>query len=273
MSEFLRRGRQLRSFDRVNRVLVTAVIAWAAACTVAAGETEPKIRIAYVGDSTADGLWGGATSLVSHNSCWKGALELGRYAKNSTGLTRPEKFDWPKEARKLAETFKPEVFVVSLGINDRQSVVDRTESGARRVTLEDSPEYPQRYRERVTLMLKGATATNASVLWVGLSAMRETATNVDAQRKNKLFAEAIAEFDVPGVQYVPPWRLNETGEEVFTTYARDKNGRMIHIRAADGEHFTAAGDELVATYVFPKIVASLGNRGVDINRACPTATQ
>jgi hypothetical protein len=245
----------------------------AASWAVAGPAVESKVRIAFAGDSTADGLWGGVTTLVSRGSCWKGAVELGRYGKNSTGLTRPEKYDWPEEARKIAEGFKPELFVVSLGLNDRQSVVDRTEDGVRRITPYEAPEFPDRYRERVTAMLKGATVAKASVLWVGLAAMRERATNADIQLKNKIFAHAVAEFGVADVQYVPPWRLNDTGEDVFTSYAPDRNGKMIHIRATDGEHFTSVGDELVAAYVFPRIVASLGNRGIDIDRACPIVAQ
>ena len=57
-------------------------------------QAEPKAKIAFVGDSTADGLWGGVTRLVPHDSCLKGNVELGRFAKNSTGLTRPDRFDW-----------------------------------------------------------------------------------------------------------------------------------------------------------------------------------
>ena len=248
---------------------VIGVIPWAAAGLV----VEAKVKLAFVGDSTADGLWGGVTTLVSRGTCWNGAFELGRYAKNSTGLTRPEKYNWPEEARKIAESFKPELFVVSLGLNDRQSVVERTESGGRRITPYEAPEYADRYRERVIAMLKAATVNKASVLWVGLAAMRETATNADIQLKNKIFARAVAEFAAAGVQYVPPWRLNDTGEDVFTSYAPDRNGKMIHIRATDGEHFTSVGDELVAAYVFPRIVASLGNRGIDIDRACPIVAQ
>jgi uncharacterized protein len=250
--------------------LIGALGAGWAAVGVAA---DPKIRIAFVGDSTADGLWGGFSSLAAHNSCLKSMFEPGRYAKNSTGLTRPDKYNWPEEVRKLGESLKPHLFMVSLGLNDRQSVIDYPEGGGRRITQYDAPDWADRYRERVTAMLKGATTTDASVLWVGLAAMRENAANLDAQRKNTIFAQAVTEFAVPRVQYVPPWRLSETGVDVFTSYAPDRTGRMIHIRAADGEHFTPAGDEMVATYLFPKIVATLRNSGIELDGSCAIVAQ
>src|SRR6267154_1635026 len=83
-----------------------------------------KAKIAFVGDSTADGLWGGLTSLVPHEACLKGNFELGRFAKNSTGLTRPEKLNWVEEVKRIGDSFKPQLLVMSLGLNDRQSVVE-----------------------------------------------------------------------------------------------------------------------------------------------------
>jgi hypothetical protein len=251
----------------VAGVLVAAL--WAAAAAAA----DAKVKIAFIGDSTADGLWGGITSLVSRSSCLKNVFELGRFARNSTGLTRPEKFDWTEEARRIAERFRPQLFIISLGLNDRQSVVDRTEAGTRRVTQYESPEWPDVYRERVAAMLRVAVAGKAAVLWVGLAAMRENAANIDAQLKNKLFERAVADLAVSSVRYVPPWKLNERGIDVFTSYAPDRTGRMVHIRATDGEHFTAAGDELVATYVLPRIVAILGDAGIELDQTCPVVAQ
>jgi uncharacterized protein len=238
-----------------------------ALANAAFAQTEPKAegraKIAFVGDSTADGLWGGFTSLVPREACLKSNMELGRFAKNSTGLTRPEKFNWVEELRRLGESFKPQLFVVSLGLNDRQSVVEHG-----KVTLENSPDYPARYKERVTAALKSAAAANASLLWVGLPAMREAAADRDAREKNKLFAEAIAELADPRIEYVEPWKLNPTGEDKFSSFGPDGKGKMIQIRASDGEHFTSAGDMLVAAYLLPKIVATLVKAGVKLSEAC-----
>jgi hypothetical protein len=226
-------------------------------------EPEGKAKIAFVGDSTADGLWGGFTSLVPREACLKSNMELGRFAKNSTGLTRPQKFDWVEELRRIGESFKPQLFVMSLGLNDRQSVV---ENG--KVTLETTPEYPAKYKERVTAALKSAAGANASLLWVGLAAMREAAADRDAREKNKLFSEAISELANSRIEYVEPWKLSPSGDDKFASFGPDAKGKMIQIRASDGEHFTSAGDMLVAAYLLPKIVATLVKAGVKLSEAC-----
>jgi uncharacterized protein len=230
---------------------------------VAQTRAETKVKIAFVGDSMADGLWGGVSRLVPRDSCLKGNVDLGRFAKNSTGLTRPERFNWADEIKRIGETFKPNLFMMTVGLNDRQSVVIGS-----RVTLETSPDYPVRYKERVTAVLKSVVASKASLLWVGLPAMRDAAPDKDAREKNTMFAEAIAEFGHQSLQYVPPWRLNEAGEDKFSTFGPDSTGKMIQIRAPDGEHFTPAGELLVAAYLLPKIIASLLGNGAKPGEGC-----
>jgi hypothetical protein len=227
-------------------------------------KVESKAKIAFVGDSTSDGLWGGYTSMAPHDACVKAAFEFGRFAKNSTGLTRPERFNWVDEVKRISDSWKPQLYVMSLGLNDRQSVVEHG-----KVTLENSPDYPARYRERVTALLKSAAAAKASLLWVGLAAMREAAADRDAREKNRYFAQAINEFGDPHLEYVEPWKLNPAAaEDKFASYGPDQKGRMIQIRASDGEHFTPAGDLLVAAYLLPKIIAILGKGGIKLNEAC-----
>lgn len=224
---------------------------------------DARSKVAFVGDSTSDGLWGGFSSLVPRNPCLKGGFDLGRFAKNSTGLTRPDKFNWPDEVKRIGDKDKPALFVMSLGLNDRQSVVV-----GGRVTLETSPDYPAKYKERVAAVLKSAAASGASLLWIGLPAMRDAAPDRDAREKNKMFAEAIAEFGNPTLQYVDPWRLNPAGEDKFASYGPDQSGKIIQIRASDGEHFTPAGEMLVAAYLLPKMTAILSARGAKLGDAC-----
>jgi hypothetical protein len=136
------------------------------------------------------------------------------------------------------------------------------------VTLETSPDYSARYKERVTAVLKSAVASKAGLLWIGLPAMRDAAPDKDAREKNRMFAEAIAEFGDRSQQYVPPWRLNEVGEDKFASYGPDQTGKMIQIRATDGIHFTTPGELVVAAYLLPKMTASLVHGGARLGEAC-----
>jgi uncharacterized protein len=218
----------------------------------ARAESESKIRIAFVGDSISDGYWEGVSVTAGRDACLKSQLEFGRFAKNSTGLTRPERFDWAAELRRIADSFRPRLFVVSLGLNDRQSVVEHGQ-----ITMDDSPFYGDKYKERVTAVLKSAAAAKAALQWIGLPAMRLPAADKDAREKNRLFEEAIAAFGDPDIEYVEPWKLSAAGADSFASYGPDQNGHVVQIRTPDGEHFTVAGEMLTAAYLLPRIVATV----------------
>ena len=223
----------------------------------APAESESKIRIAFVGDSTSDGYWEGVTLAVGRDACLRGQLEIGRFAKNSTGLTRPDRFDWVNELRRIGESFRPKLFVMSLGLNDTQSVVEHGQ-----ITMDSSPLYDEKYKERVTAVLRRAADAKAALLWIGLPAMRAPAADKDAREKNRLFQEAIAAFGVADIQYVEPWKLKGDGTDTFASYGPDQSGRMVQIRSSDGEHFTVAGEVLAAAYMMPRILAALAQDGV-----------
>ena len=233
-----------------------------------AAETANKIKIAFVGDSIVDNYWSGISRVVAADACMKKTVELGRYAKNGTGLTRGDKLYWPRQVAKIGESFQPQMFVASVGLNDRQFIIDA--NGAR--TPWGSPSWLDKYRAEITEFLKGASASKALVLLIGLPVMREAVDNTDAIEKNKMFADAVAQFNNPRVQYVEPWRLNATGEEAFTSYGKDKNDKMVQIRQTDGQHFTVAGEDLVAPYLFQKIAAAFANTGVQLGKTCATIT-
>jgi len=233
------------------------VLSGLGAARTARADSESRIRVAFVGDSISDGYWEGVSVTAGRDSCLKSLFEIGRFAKNSTGLTRPDRFDWVAELRRVGESFKPRLFVISVGLNDRQSVVEHGQ-----ITMDDSPPYDDKYKERVTAVLAAAAAVKASLLWIGLPAMRAPATDKDAREKNRLFEEAIKAFGSPAIQYVEPWKLNVGGSDAFASYGPDQNGRMVQIRTPDGEHFTVAGEMLTAAYLLPRITGALTQDGV-----------
>src|ERR1700680_4335670 len=98
--------------SRVGRALAAALFLLAATSNALA---EPK-RIAFIGDSMADGLWNGFLRLTIRDACLREELDLKRESKISTGLTRPDKFSWPEQARRLGASHKAQAFAASLGL-------------------------------------------------------------------------------------------------------------------------------------------------------------
>jgi hypothetical protein len=231
----------------------------------ATAPSAPDIRIACVGDSMIDGVWGGLLRAVSKDPCLKPRIRLGRYGENGTGLTRSDKYDWADEVSTVIAEFQPHLVVVSLGLNDRQGVVGaagkpRTEYG--------SAGWTRAYNEAVLRFLRHASETAAGVLWIGIPAMRDKVTESDAKEKNRLYAAAIETFASPKVGFVEPWHPNGADDDMFQAYGQDETGTRIQIRSPDGIHFTAAGYDMVAAYLLPRIIAHLRASEIEIESPC-----
>jgi hypothetical protein len=245
----------------------------ATACFGAAAEagaaTTTKIKIAFAGDSIVDNYWSGISRVVDANPCLKSTVELGRFAHNGTGLTRGDRLYWPREIKRIDDAFRPALTVLSIGLNDQQFIVD--DKGAR--TAWGAPDWTDKYRHEVDEFLKAAMATKAIVLMVGLPAMRDKTDDADVAGKNSMYIEAVKALDNPNLHYVDPWRLHASGDETFGSYGPDKNGKLVQIRTSDGQHFTVAGEDLVANYLYPKIVATLNEAGINLDQCTSRQTK
>jgi hypothetical protein len=235
----------------------------------AVAQAGAKIKIAFAGDSIVDNYWSGMTRIVDANPCLKQTVELGRFARNGTGLTRGDRVYWPREIKRIDDTFKPTLSVLSIGLNDRQFIVDG--NGIR--TAWGAPDWTDKYRHEVFEFLTAAVASKAIVLLVGMPAMREAIDNDDVAGKNAMYAEAIKALDDPRLHYVEPWKLHASGTETFSSYGPDKTGRLVQIRTSDGQHFTVAGEDLAASYLYPKIVAALNEAGIAVDQCLVRQTK
>lgn len=224
-----------------------------------------EIRIACIGDSMIDGVWGGLLRLVSKEPCLKSRINLGRYGENGTGLTRPDHYNWSEESAKILGNFHPDLVIVSMGLNDRQGVVNlktkaRTEYGA--------PDWNARYQAAVTEFLQSASATNAGLMWLGIPTLRDKTAQADAKEKNRLYSDAIKNFGNQKVIFVEPWRLPGVNDDEFKVYGQEADGARIQVRALDGLHFTAAGYDMIAAYLLPKILAQLKSNSIEVGYPC-----
>jgi len=221
------------------------------------------VHIAFVGDSMADGLWGAMFRRLGKDKCLAEKIKLIRHAKNGTGLTRLDQFNWVDEVAALASDPGADLFVGSFGINDRQSIVDasktRTEYGGL--------DFDSRYEGLVEDVVQSALSHDSSILVMGLPVMLDPAANADATEKNRLFAEAVAHVASPRAVYVAPWE-SHPGVDTYEPFLPNANNAMVQVRAHDGIHFTTAGYDMVMDAFYPAIMESLKQRGRDVAGEC-----
>jgi hypothetical protein len=247
-----------------RRRLIAATVAGLAAALPARAETPAPLHIAFVGDSMADGLWGAMFRRLGKDKCLADRIRLIRKAKNGTGLTRLDGFNWIDELGRIVDESHPDLVVGSFGINDRQGIVEKD----KRAVAYPSPAFDTRYQAIVGEAIHAALAQGGSMMIVGLPIMLEDDVNGDAQAKNKIFEAAVKEAGSDKASYAQPWTSGAT-PEVYKPYLPNAKGAMALVRASDGIHFTTLGYDMVMEAIYPSLLANLKARGRDLAAECP----
>lgn len=215
---------------------------------------EPR-RVLIVGSSlAATGLGAVLEKMLDANPdvvCY-------RKAKSSTGLARPDFYDWYDQGKRQIEFRKPDLVLVLMGANDGQDIVPW--KGSPRVHW-GAEDWPEAYRTRVDDFLATLTtpvegSEGARVMWLGMPKV----TSPSLERKLTLIrgvqADAIGGLGDEGVYLdLTPYIVNDQGELLRT--ARVK-GKERELRAEDGVHFTMSGCEFLAEKIYPEVLAALG---------------
>ena len=194
---------------------------------------DEKLRVVVVGDSLAAGI--GFFAERVFRPFWVDVVKQGRI---STGLARPDYFDWPGQMQVIVNQYRPDLTIVMLGENDNQDL-----QGVGGEVIQDlgQPGWPDAYEKRVEEFAKLATSRKGHVVWVGLPITRDEGRWERTRRLNEIFAAVAARL--PNVAYVDTWTtFSKDGN--YTAYYRDK-GKVRLIREGDGIHFTADGYTLL----------------------------
>jgi hypothetical protein len=152
-------------------------------------------------------------------------------SRPSTGMARPDYFDWTAHAREQVGSVQPGLVVVFLGANDCQPL---RAGGTGAWTAVGSAGWVAEYRRRAgDLMRAYAGAAQRPVFWVGLPIAREAATTACYRQLNG--ATAAAARAVNGVRWVDSWALYAVGGQYSDTV------QGVAARQDDGIHLTFAG--------------------------------
>lgn len=206
-------------------------------------------KILLVGDSmiaTAFGEYLEAGLVDRH------AYELERRGKSSSGLARPDFFDWMVEAQRLESGFAPDAVVVMMGGNDTQAL----NLGPRQWEAWGTETWRKLYAERVRQFADLLTHRERPLFWIGLPIVRSSSY----RRKLALINEIVRDEMTarPHGNFVSTWRALATRDGRYTDTLTVR-GRETKIRAADGVHLTMAGAHLLEDFVRPIVHGKLSS--------------
>jgi hypothetical protein len=200
------------------------------------------LRVLIVGDSIGLDMGGALQGDLATTGVVNAALD----ARESTGLTRPDYFNWPAELQNDLKTVNPQVVVVMIGANDTQDFL-----GPPDVPF-TSPQWNTIYAQRVTQFMQIAGSGGAAVVWVGMPPMQDPNLSAQMADINVVDAHA-ASTATPPAHFVSTAKSLGTAQGGYTAFVTNAAGQIVNTRSPDGIHLTPGGSQVVAQQVIAQL--------------------
>lgn len=203
-----------------------------------ASATEP-LDVWVGGDSMAQVFGESFVRLASDT----GVIEPELDYRISTGLTRPDFFNWPAHFADVITSGDPEVMVVIFGANDAQGMELSTG-----VFQPFDEEWVAEYSSRVAFTMNQLTeGSDRLVIWVGQPVMRSGDFDARMNRLNEIYRENALGRD--RVVYMDTRGLFSNSAGQYEAYLTALDGEVRNMRQQDGVHLSRAGGDLLADAV------------------------
>jgi hypothetical protein len=156
-------------------------------------------------------------------------------SQHSTGLARPEFFNWHARAARQVREQDPEAVVVWIGGNDCQPL--RTPAG--RWVATGGAGWQGEYTRRAALLMRAYASGGRRVYWVGMPTARKA--DIDACFRAMTSATRRAALAVPGVTWLDTIAMFSGPDG---RYVEKING--VQVRGKDGIHLSRSGSGILA---------------------------
>jgi len=171
-------------------------------------------------------------------------VTIHRYGQHSTGLSRPDYFDWVAHGAKLRDEFEPDLVIAQFGGNDCQGMTDLN---GRAIGAYGSDAWDAAYYDRVRAFVELFRHNGIPLVMMGMPIMKESGFRKRIAHLNEVVRVAVehaAQEDGALVQFLSVHDLTAAADGSYMEIAEVRGRRRI-IRATDGAHLTRDGADLV----------------------------
>jgi hypothetical protein len=159
-------------------------------------------------------------------------------AKLSTGLARPDVYDWVQEAKRATAERRYDYVVMMLGTNDSQDFVEDGQ-----ILSYGTTPWVKAYNRRLANLMDVACASASHGVWIGLPPMRSAAFNRKAMRINNWARRQVERRSC--MTFVSLDHVIGDDHGHYVSY-RKIDDRLEKVRMVDGIHVTAQGGTLIS---------------------------
>ncbi len=179
--------------------------------------------------------------------------------KVSSGLARPDFYDWPAHLRQTIPDVDPQIVVVTFGGNDAQDIL--IDGRSRGTTTE---EWKAEYGRRVGAVMDQLTEDGRTLIWVGIPNAVDPNFTARLEPLRAVTMEQAAAR--PGkVVYIDTWQRFTGRDGGYAEYVVDPRDGMIKpVRQGDGFHLNMTGAEILSLDIAAAVEADLRARGASL---------
>jgi len=203
------------------------------------------LRVLILGDSLGLDLGGSLQNALANTGVVTATLD----GKESTGLTRPDYFNWPAELASDLPKTNPQVVVAMMGANDPQDF-----PGPPDIPF-GTAQWNQQYEATVVKFMQEATSTGATLIWVSIPPMQDPGLNARVATINSLQHQAATQ--VKNVIYISSASILGNAQGQYTAFLL-VNGQNVNVRTPDGIHITPDGATLLSNAVIQTMRTQMG---------------
>jgi hypothetical protein len=183
--------------------------------------------------------------------------------KVSSGLSRPDFFDWHGEFERTLPEVDPDIVVVTFGGNDAQGLAVAGGEFIVGDPVSNEDEWTEEYQRRAGEAMDTLLEDDRVVIWVGIP--NDDNPEVTERMSIQDQAAKAAAAERPGVIFIDTWSRfsgRDGGWAEFVIDPRDGQGKDV--RAGDGFHLNETGAEILALDIAQAVRDALREMGANI---------
>ena len=225
--------------------------------------TQDNPAVLYIaGDSDAGTFGPYLQKLMNETGVVKTVLDY----KVSSGLARPDFFDWPAHFAAQIPEVNPDIVVVTFGGNDGQGLTNQAGKFVDGRPTGDAAKdagWRTEYGTRVGAVMDYLSGLNRTLVWVGIPNNVDPNVTARMQVQDEVVKAEAAKR--PDVVVIDTWARFSGRNGGYGEYVIDpRDGIGKDVRAKDGFHLNETGAEILALDIAQAIRTILASRGATL---------
>lgn len=179
-------------------------------------------------------------------------LTLIPIGKKSTGLCRPDFYNWPAVLKTYLSVHRPELVVMWVGTNDNQNVKGAPSTGE---LLTDG--WKRTYYAKMYEIIALCARSGAKLIFIGPPVLGDPGADAEMRGIARVMEEVCRYHRIPFLNTRPV--LGDSRGN-YRQRAFNERGEEVAIRYADRVHITEAGNVMVIDKLLPLMTRELDSR-------------